>query len=338
MFEPHSSPIGQILSNILVTGAAGFIGFHLCRRLLADGHRVLGIDNLNSYYDPALKQHRTEQLEHLPGFRFHRQDIFDRDGLMSLFADERPDVVVNLAAQAGVRYSISDPHSYADSNLTGFLNVLEACRRQNVGHLVYASSSSVYGANAKAPFSVTDAVDRPLSLYAATKRANELMAYTYSHLYGLPVTGLRLFTVYGPWGRPDMAYFSFTRDILEGRPINLHNNGQMLRDFTYVEDIVTGISLLIGLVPHPTDADPVAYRLYNIGSDAPTSLLQFVATLEDVLGKKAIRNLLPMQPGDVPATHADISELVRDTGFRPAYPLRQGLTEFVTWYRDYYHI
>jgi len=326
------------VSHILVTGAAGFIGFHLCRRLLAEGHKVTGIDNLNSYYDPVLKRSRLQQLEPHTGFRFFQQDIFDRDSLLALFSRERPEVVVNLAAQAGVRYSISNPHSYADSNLTGFLNVLESCRIHQVGHLVYASSSSVYGANAKAPFSVTDAVDRPLSLYAATKRANELMAYTYSHLYGLPVTGLRLFTVYGPWGRPDMAYFSFTRDILEGRPIHLHNHGQMLRDFTYVDDIVTGIALLVGRIPEPTLTEPAAYRLYNIGSDVPTSLLDFVDTLEHVLGKKAIRVMLPMQPGDVPATHADISELVRDTGFRPSTSLHAGLTEFVTWFRNYYNL
>ena len=328
----------QALSNILVTGAAGFIGFHLCRRLLAEGHQVIGIDNLNTYYDTRLKYDRLQLLLDEPLFRFRKLDIFNSEELLHLFATEQPQVVINLAAQAGVRYSISNPHSYADSNLTGFLNVLEACRTASVGHLIYASSSSVYGANAKAPFSVTDPVDRPLSLYAATKRANELMAHTYAHLYGLPVTGLRLFTVYGPWGRPDMAYFTFTRNIIDGTPINLHNHGQMLRDFTYVDDIVQGIALLIDRVPTASANDGVPFRLYNIGSNAPTSLLDFVNTLEDVLGKKAIRNLLPMQPGDVPATHADISELVADTGFSPRFQLRDGLSAFADWFTTYHSI
>lgn len=324
------------MSRIIVTGAAGFIGYHLCERLLSEGHEIVGLDNLNPYYDVRLKEDRLRLLESRPGFRFKVLDIFDREPLLALFAAERPDAVVNLAAQAGVRYSLSHPHSYADSNLTGFLNILEACRQQAVGHLIYASSSSVYGANAKAPFSVNDPVDRPLSLYAATKRANELMAYTYSHLYSLPVTGLRLFTAYGPWGRPDMAYFTFTKAILEGTPVPIHNGGNMLRDFTYVDDIVTGILLLLGRIPSAQGADAVAHRIYNIGSNAPVSLLEFIDTLEEVLGKRAVRQPMPMQPGDVPATHADISELVRDTGFAPSHTLREGLTAFADWYRSYY--
>jgi len=332
--------------KILVTGAAGFIGFHLARRLLARGDEVVGVDNLNAYYPVALKEARLRQLEPLAGFRFERLDVADREGMAALFARERFDRVVHLAAQAGVRYSITNPHAYVDSNLVGFLNVLEGCRHNDAAHLVYASSSSVYGANTAMPFSVHQVVDHPISLYAATKKANELMAHTYSHLYRLPTTGLRFFTVYGPWGRPDMALFLFTRAILAGEPIDLFNQGEMLRDFTYVDDIVEGIVRVLDRVatPDPTwsgDAPDAGtssapYRLYNIGNSDPVPLKRMVAAIETSLGRRAEVRLLPMQPGDVPRTYADVSDLERDVGFRPATTIEDGVARFVEWYLEYH--
>ncbi|KIH75777.1 UDP-glucuronate 4-epimerase [Geoalkalibacter ferrihydriticus] len=334
--------------KILVTGAAGFIGYHLCERLLQEGHEVVGLDNLNDYYDVSLKQARLERLEGRRGFRFVRLDLADREGMAELFARERFKRVVNLAAQAGVRYSLTNPHAYIDSNLVGFINILEGCRHQQVEHLAYASSSSVYGANTRMPFSIHDNVDHPVSLYAASKKANELMAHTYSHLYGLPTTGLRFFTVYGPWGRPDMALFLFTKAILEGRSIDVFNHGRMQRDFTFIDDIVEGVTRVTfrtaapnpawhGDAPDPgTSAAP--YRLYNIGNNNPVALLDMIATLEKELGREAEKNLLPIQPGDVPATYADVDDLMRDTGFKPATPLAEGIRRFVGWYRDYYRI
>jgi UDP-glucuronate 4-epimerase len=332
----------------LVTGAAGFIGMHVCERLLARGDTVVGIDNLNAYYEPALKTARLERLAPQPGFSFHRLDVADAAGLDALFARERFDRVVHLAAQAGVRYSIENPRAYGESNLTGFLNVLEACRHHPVAHLVYASSSSVYGGNAKMPFSEADAVDHPVSLYAATKKANELMAHTYSHLYGIPTTGLRFFTVYGPWGRPDMAYFSFTRDILEGRPIAVFNEGRMMRDFTYIDDIVDGVVAVTdraatpdpgydALAPHP-GRGLAPYRVFNIGNQDPVALGDFISTIERALGRPAIREYQPMQPGDVVATHADVSALAAWTGVSPRTPLAEGIARFVAWYRRYYAV
>ena len=332
------------MTRVLVTGAAGFIGYHLCERLLARGDEVLGVDNLNPYYDPRLKQARLDRLEGHPGFRFARLDLADRDGMARLFAGERPEAVVNLAAQAGVRYSLQNPHAYVDSNLVGFVNVLEGCRHAGVGHLVYASSSSVYGANTRMPFSVHQNVDHPLSLYAASKKANELMAHTYSHLYGLPTTGLRFFTVYGPWGRPDMALFLFTRAILEGRPIDVFNHGRMQRDFTYVDDIVEGVMRTMDRVPTADPAwaedDPGSgtgpYRIYNIGNHQPVELLRLIEVLEGLLGRTAEKRMLPMQPGDVPATYADVDDLARDVGFAPSTPLEVGVERFVRWYLDFY--
>ena len=335
-------------AKILVTGAAGFIGFHLCQRLLARGDQVVGLDNLNDYYDVSLKQARLKQLEGQSGFRFVRLDLADRAGIAALFAAEGFDKVVNLAAQAGVRYSLENPHAYVDSNLVGFINILEGCRHHAVKHLVYASSSSVYGANTRMPFSVHHNVDHPLSLYAATKKANELMAHTYAHLYGLPCTGLRFFTVYGPWGRPDMALFLFTTAILEGRPIDVYNYGKMRRDFTFVDDIVEGVIRVTDRIapanpnwngdqPDPgTSAAP--YRLYNIGNNNPVELMDLIGTLEKALGKKAEKNLLPIQPGDVPATYADVEALTADVGFKPATPIEVGVGRFVTWYRNYYQV
>jgi UDP-glucuronate 4-epimerase len=325
-------------SHIIVTGAAGFIGFHVCQALLMRELQVIGIDNLNAYYDVRLKHDRLALLCAHQGFTFHEADIFEREKLLQVFTASGADRVIHLAAQAGVRYSINDPHSYADSNLTGFLNILEACRQQAIKHLVYASSSSVYGSNAKIPFSVSDAVDRPVSLYAATKRANELMAYTYSHLYNIPVTGLRFFTVYGPWGRPDMAYFKFTKAIVEGSPIEVYNNGDMLRDFTYVDDIVDGVLRVLDHLPNGTTADTAPYKLYNIGHNAPVRLGEFITTLETIIGKEAVKHYLPMQPGDVPATYADIDDLMRETGFRPSTSIAVGLQKFVDWYRSYYRL
>jgi UDP-glucuronate 4-epimerase len=336
------------MQSVLVTGAAGFIGFHLSQLLLTRGARVTGIDNLNAYYDPSLKAARLAQLQATPGFAFEQLDLADRDGIARLFAQHRFDAVVNLAAQAGVRYSIENPHAYVDSNLVGFVNVLEGCRHHGVRHLVYASSSSVYGANTTLPFSVHDNVDHPLSLYAATKKANELMAHTYSSLYGLPTTGLRFFTVYGPWGRPDMALFLFTKAILEGRPIDVFNQGQMQRDFTYVGDIVEAVARL---VDHVAEGDPTwsgaapdparsraPYRVFNIGNHSPVPLLHMIDVLEKALGRRAERRLLPMQPGDVPATFADVKDLEEAVGFRPATPIEVGIQRFVDWYRDYYRV
>ena len=334
--------------KVLVTGAAGFIGMHVVQRLSARGDAVVGIDNVNAYYDPALKQARLQQLSDAPGFRFERRDIADGAGLDALFAREKFDRVVHLAAQAGVRYSIENPAAYGESNLVGFLNVLEACRRHPVAHLVYASSSSVYGGNAKMPFSESDSVDHPVSLYAATKKANELMAHTYSHLYGIPTTGLRFFTVYGPWGRPDMAYFSFTRDILAGTPIAVYNDGRMMRDFTYIDDIVDGV---VAVLDKPATADPdfdpmapdpgrarVPYRVFNIGNQDPVALGEFIETIERALGRRAIRQFKPMQPGDVVATHADVSALRAWTGVAPRTPLAVGLQRFADWYRQYHRV
>jgi UDP-glucuronate 4-epimerase len=335
MFGQGTKPTSYLMLPIIVTGAAGFIGFHVCKELLNRGHHVVALDNLNAYYDVQLKHDRLKLLMGNAGFTFHEVDIFNRERLVSLFKESKADRVIHLAAQAGVRYSISDPHSYADSNLTGFLNILEVCRQNGIGHLVFASSSSVYGANAKTPFSVSDAVDKPVSLYAATKRANELMAYTYSHLYGIPVTGLRFFTVYGPWGRPDMAYFKFTKAILEGSPINVYNQGNMLRDFTYIDDIVDGVLRVLKTVPKGEDADATPYKLYNIGNNSPIRLGDFISTLEKAIGKKAIINYLPMQSGDVPATFADIADLTNDTGFCPKTSIEIGLPKFVEWYNSY---
>ncbi|MHB8877387.1 MAG: NAD-dependent epimerase [Myxococcaceae bacterium] len=336
------------MKNILVTGAAGFIGFHLSKVLLSRGDRVVGLDNLNSYYDVSLKQARLAQLQPLAGFEFVEADLADRPRMKELFASRRFDVVVNLAAQAGVRYSLENPHAYIDSNVVGFTNVLEGCRHSKVGHLVYASSSSVYGGNTQMPFSVRQNVDHPLSLYAATKKANELMAHTYSHLYGLPTTGLRFFTVYGPWGRPDMALFLFTRAILEGRPIDVFNEGKMRRDFTYVDDIVEGVKRTADRVPapdakwDPATSDPsrssAPYRLYNIGNHDPVELMHLIAVLEKAVGRQAQKRMLPMQPGDVPATFADVDDLVADVGFKPATPIEEGVRRFVEWYRGYYRV
>jgi UDP-glucuronate 4-epimerase len=334
------------MPRILVTGAAGFIGYHVAGRLLARGDIVIGLDNVNDYYDVRLKHARLARLQGQSGFSFHRLDLSDRDGIARVFADDRPQRVVHLAAQAGVRFSLTNPHAYLDSNLVGFLNILEGCRHNGVEHLVYASSSSVYGANTTMPFSVHQNVDHPISLYAATKKANELMAHTYAHLFGLPCTGLRLFTVYGPWGRPDMALFLFTRAILEGRPIDVFNRGSMRRDFTYVDDIVEGVVRTLDhtATPNPDwsgdNPDPATsrapYRLYNIGNNNPVELMDLIETLERALGKKVERKLLPIQPGDVPATCADIDDLSRDIGFRPATPIEFGVQRFVDWYREFY--
>ena len=326
----------RIDGGILVTGAAGFIGYHLCRRLLAAGVAVTGLDNLNDYYDPALKQARLDQLREFPAFSFRRLDLADREGMEKLFAELRPDYVVHLAAQAGVRYSVEHPHVYIESNILGFLNILEGCRHTGVKHLVYASSSSVYGLNTKMPFSVADLTDRPASLYGATKKANELMAHSYSHLYGIPATGLRFFTVYGPWGRPDMAYFSFARDILAGRPIRLFNHGRMQRDFTYIDDIVEGIVRVLRHVPDRPAPGLPPCRVYNIGNENPVELERFVQILEECIGKKAVIEYLPMQAGDVVATYADVQDLAVDVGFHPATPPEVGLQNFVEWYRSYY--
>ena len=334
--------------RVLVTGAAGFIGSHLSERLLARGDEVLGYDNLNAYYDPTLKEARLAKLTPKEGFSFVRASLEDRAALEAAFDDFRPQRVVNLAAQAGVRYSLENPHAYIDSNIVGFLNILEACRHRGIEHLVYASSSSVYGANRKLPFAVEDSVDHPVSLYAASKKANELMAHTYSHLFGLPTTGLRFFTVYGPWGRPDMALFLFTKKILAGEPIDVFNHGHHTRDFTYVDDIVEGVIRTLDRVPGPDPAyDPLAptpasslapYRVYNIGNHQPVQLLRYIEVLEDCLGRKAEKRLLPMQPGDVPDTEADVEALRRDTGYSPATPIETGVRRFVEWYRAFYDV
>jgi len=333
---------------LLVTGCAGFIGFHLALRLLEEGKAVAGLDNLNDYYDVDLKRDRLRRLEKHPEFSFHQINLEDREAMDDLFQSRDFEVVVHLAAQAGVRYSLTNPHSYVESNLKGFINILEGCRHRQVGHLVFASSSSVYGANTAMPFSVHDNVDHPVSLYAATKKANELMAHSYSHLYGLPCTGLRFFTVYGPWGRPDMAYFSFTKAILAGQPIKIFNQGKMQRDFTYIDDIVEGVVRILGSPPQPDPTwsgdhpDPgtsyAPYRIYNIGNNQPVELLRFVRVLEESLGIKAEKEFLPMQPGDVPATYADIDDLARDFGFHPSTTIEAGIARFIRWYRDYYKL
>ena len=320
--------------KFLVTGAAGFIGFYVSKRLLAAGHQVVGIDNLNDYYDVNLKQARLDLLKH-DNFSFYKIDLADREIMAALFADERFDRVINLAAQAGVRYSLENPNAYADANLIGFLNILEGCRHNNVRHLLYASSSSVYGMNRKMPFSTDDSVDHPVSLYAATKKANELMAHTYSHLYGLPTTGLRFFTVYGPWGRPDMALFKFTKAMLEGKSIDVYNFGKMKRDFTYIDDIVTGVYNILCNPPKPDHAG-VPYKVYNIGNHNPEKLMDFIRTLESCLGMEAIKEYYPMQPGDVYKTYADVSELMKDFDFKPNTTIQRGLEEFAKWHKEYY--
>jgi len=334
------------MKKILVTGAAGFIGFHLVQRLLGAGLSVTGLDNLNDYYDVSLKKARLKILEGQAGFRFIRAGLEQREIMEDLFKAELFDCVVHLGAQAGVRYSLQNPHAYIDSNIVGFLNILEGCRHTGVKHLVYASSSSVYGANSRVPFSEHDSADHPVSLYAATKRSNELMAHTYAHLYGIPVTGLRFFTVYGPWGRPDMAYFSFTKAILEGRPIELFNHGVMKRDFTYVDDIIEGVVRVMDHIPGHDPSwktempDPATshapYRVYNIGNNQPVELGRFIEVLEERLGKKAEKKLLPMQPGDVLSTCADVSDLDAAVGFRPDTSIEDGIARFVDWYREYY--
>ncbi|PKL51620.1 MAG: capsular biosynthesis protein CpsI [Nitrospira bacterium HGW-Nitrospira-1] len=334
------------MKKILVTGAAGFIGFALSKRLLQQGDEVVGLDNLNDYYDVNLKLSRLRQITMLENFKPVRLDLADRDGVERLFREEKFDVVVNLAAQAGVRYSLINPHAYVDTNLSGFLNILEGCSHNSVKHLVFASSSSVYGANTHMPFSVHDNVDHPVSLYAATKKSNELMAHTYASLYKLPCTGLRFFTVYGPWGRPDMAIFLFTRAILEDKPIDVFNYGKMQRDFTYIDDIVEGIVRVIDRMPGPDPEwsgdkpDPSSsyapYKLYNIGNNNPVELMRFIEVLENCLGKKAEKNLLPIQAGDVPATYADVDDLIRDVGFKPSTSIEEGIKKFVEWYKEYY--
>ena len=332
--------------KILVTGTAGFIGSALSHALLARGDEVIGVDNVNDYYDVSLKEARLARLKNHPGFTEARISLEDRDSLFRTFAEHKPRRVVNLAAQAGVRYSLTNPHAYIDANLVGFCNILEACRHHAVEHLVYASSSSVYGANTAMPFSVHHNVDHPVSLYAASKKANELMAHTYSHLYGLPTTGLRFFTVYGPWGRPDMALFMFTRDIIAGKPIDVFNHGQHRRDFTYIDDIVEGVKRTLDRIAAPNPdwngdtPDPgtsrAPYRLYNIGNHQPVELMRFIEVLENCLGMKAEKNFLPMQNGDVPATYADVDDLMRDVGYKPATPIETGIANFVAWYKDYY--
>ena len=334
--------------SALITGAAGFIGFHLSKRLLEDGYGVLGVDNLNDYYDPQLKQARLDILKNFPGFSFFRTDLADSDGLSRIFKDNPVDVVVNLAAQAGVRYSLTNPQAYVESNLVGFVNILECCRHHGVKHLVFASSSSVYGANTHMPFSVHDNVDHPVSLYAASKKSNELMAHTYSHLFDLPCTGLRFFTVYGPWGRPDMALFLFTKATLAGRPIDVFNHGKMKRDFTYIDDIVEGVARVMKRTPESNPdwsghaPDPgtsyARYKIYNIGNNHPVQLMDFIAAIEDALGKKAIKNFMDLQPGDVPATYADVDDLIEDVGFKPDTSIEAGIGRFVEWFKEYYKI
>lgn len=334
--------------KVLVTGTAGFIGAHLAHRLLDRGDQVIGVDNVNDYYDVNLKEARLDGLRGKPGFTEIRQDVADREAMAELFRAEQPERVVHLAAQAGVRYSIENPNAYVDANLVGFMNILEGCRHNDVQHLVYASSSSVYGANETMPFSVHDNVDHPLSLYAASKKANELMAHTYSHLYNLPTTGLRFFTVYGPWGRPDMAPFIFTRKILAGETIDVFNHGHHQRDFTYIDDIVEGVVLSLDQVATPNpdwqglEPDPgssrAPYRLYNIGSNNPVELSRFIEIIESCVGKKADKNLLPMQPGDVLATYADVKDLTRDVGYRPQTSIEEGMARFIDWYRGFYNV
>ena len=333
-------------NKVLVTGAAGFIGYHLSKRLLENGRSVTGIDNLNSYYDVSLKTARLEILKPFRGFSFIKEDISNKDAMEEIFGSMRFDVVVNLAAQAGVRYSLENPHAYVNANIVGFVNILECCRHNGVKHLVFASSSSVYGANTRMPFSVHHNVDHPVSLYAASKKANELMAHTYSHLYKLPCTGLRFFTVYGPWGRPDMALFLFTKAILEEKPIKVFNHGKMKRDFTYIDDIVEGVVRVLGRIPSADphwsgdDPDPgtsyVKYKIYNIGNNHPVELMEFITVIEKMLDKKAKKEFLDLQPGDVPATYADVDDLIKDVGFKPSTPIETGIKRFVEWYKDYY--
>ncbi len=336
------------LEPVLVTGAAGFIGYHVARRLAAAGRPVVGLDNLNAYYDPKLKEARRAELERFKSFRFVKLDLVDRGGMAALFAEHKFPYVVHLGAQAGVRHSLTDPYAYIDSNLTGFTNILEGCRHNGCRHLLFASSSSVYGANTRMPFSVHDNVDHPLSFYGASKKANELMAHSYSHLYGLPATGLRFFTVYGPWGRPDMAMWIFTKAIMAGEPIKLFNHGKMRRDFTYVDDVVETIVRMVerppggnanwsGEAPDPSSS-AAPWRIYNIGNNNPVELLEVVRLLEEAIGKKAKRELMPMQPGDVPATYADVDDLMRDVGFKPATPIADGIGRFVEWYRSYHRV
>jgi UDP-glucuronate 4-epimerase len=329
----------------LITGAAGFIGFHLSKRVLGQGDSVIGIDNLNEYYDVNLKKARLNELKEDPEFTFHKLDLVDRKGIEKLFTENKFDYVVNLAAQAGVRYSLTNPRAYIDSNVVGFLNILEGCRNSDIKHLVFASSSSVYGANTMMPFSVHQNVDHPISLYAATKKSNELMAHSYSSLYKLPCTGLRFFTVYGPMGRPDMAPFLFTKAILENRPIDIFNKGKMKRDFTYIDDIVEGVTMVVKKIPEPdtnwnsdnpdSATSYAPYRIYNIGNNSPIELMKFIEVLEDCLGKKAEKNFLPMQPGDVHETCADVDDLI-NIGFKPSTPIEKGIKKFVEWYLDYY--
>jgi UDP-glucuronate 4-epimerase len=332
--------------RVLVTGAAGFIGYHTAKALLDRGDEVVGLDNLNAYYDVKLKEARLRQLQGAPGFTFHKLDLADRPGMEHLFAEARPQRVIHLGAQAGVRYGMENPHTYVEANVVGTLHVLEGCRQTGVEHLVFASSSSVYGANTSMPFSVHQNVDHPLSIYAASKKANELMAHTYAHLYRLPVTGLRFFTVYGPWGRPDMALFKFTRSILAGEPIEVFNNGHHARDFTYIDDVVEGVLRTADRIPRPNPAwngirpDPATssapYRIYNIGNHKAVELMHFIGALEKALGHEAKKNFLPLQPGDVPATFADVDDLAADVGFAPSTPIEEGIARFVKWYRDYY--
>lgn len=325
--------------TILITGVAGFIGYHLADRLLREGEEVYGIDSLNDYYDVNLKYQRLVQLREHRNFTFHRLDLSERSDTQLLFSSNSFTTVIHLAAQAGVRYSLTNPHAYLDSNLAGFLNVIEGCRAEKIKHLVYASSSSVYGKNTKIPFAIDDPVDHPISLYAATKKANELMAYTYSHLYKIPTTGLRFFTVYGPWGRPDMAYFKFVRAIESGQPIDVYNFGKMKRDFTYIDDIIEGIVRVTQRIPNESidqNGNHAPYRLYNIGNNQPIELMKFIQVIETAVGRKAVKNLLPMQPGDVPETFANIDDLIRDTGFRPGTSLEEGIDKFVHWYRASY--
>ncbi len=336
------------MATILVTGAAGFIGYHLCKRLLADDHTVIGLDNLNDYYDVRLKEARLGRLLSRADFEFVKLDLANRLGMEALFMGYKFDRVVHLAAQAGVRYSLTHPHIYINSNLVGFMNVLEGCRNARVGHLTFASSSSVYGSNTRMPFSEHDNVDHPVSLYAATKKSNELMAHTYAHLYQLPCTGLRFFTVYGPWGRPDMAIFLFTKAILEGRPIDVYNHGQHKRDFTYIDDIVEGVARVLDLIPQPDPSwssaspDPATsnapYRIYNIGHNQPVELTYLITLLEEAIGKKAKLNLLPIQPGDVPETYANVNDLHQAVSFKPGVPIEEGVRRFLTWYKEYYYV
>lgn len=336
------------MKNIIVTGAAGFIGFNLSKKLLSMGYSVIGIDNMNDYYEVSLKESRLAQLTNQEGFKVYQINLEDRSKIESVFIENDIDVVINLAAQAGVRYSLENPHSYIDSNIVGFMNVLEACRHNNVKHLIYASSSSVYGANTSLPFSTDDNIDHPLSLYAATKKANELMAHTYSSLYNLPTTGLRFFTVYGPWGRPDMALFKFTKNIINGEPIDVYNNGDMMRDFTFVDDIVESISRLVekpaqpdlewsGDKPNPSTSY-APYQIYNIGNNSPVNLMDFIYAIEEKLGIEAKKNFMPLQAGDVPATYANVDDLYRDIDFKPQTSIKDGVGKFVDWYIDYYKV